>query len=224
LNFLNLIIHTDMKQLFATALVVLSCVSANVLAGGPKTVILGNTEKYKNEIRFVSDAPLEKINGTAQRVSGTFSIDIQNVAATTGTFTVPVRSMVTGSSSRDSHMYDTDWLDEENHKNIIFNLKSIAVEKTDNSTAGRIVVTGTAKGEFSLRGVTKPMDAKVKITYLSESAQTRSVASGDLVLVNAEFSVPLKAHGVKGKGNIVGTKVGESIAISAQLFGTAASH
>lgn len=212
-----------MKHFFALALVLLSFAGTTVFAG-PKTVILGNTEKYKNEIRFVSDAPLEKISGTAQQISGTFSVDVQNFAATTGTFTVPVRSMVTGSSSRDSHMYDTDWLDEENFKNITYSLKSIAIEKTDNSTAGRIVVTGTAKGEFSLRGVTKPMEAKVKITYLSESAQTRSVASGDLVLVNAEFSVPLKAHGVKGKGNIVGTKVGENIAISAQLFGTAASH
>lgn len=212
-----------MKHFFALALVLLSFAGTTVFAG-PKTVILGNTEKYKNEIRFVSDAPLEKISGTAQQISGTFSVDVQNFAATTGIFTVPVRSMVTGSSSRDSHMYDTDWLDEENFKNITYSLKSIAIEKTDNSTAGRIVVTGTAKGEFSLRGVTKPMEAKVKITYLSESAQTRSVASGDLVLVNAEFSVPLKAHGVKGKGNIVGTKVGENIAISAQLFGTAASH
>ncbi|MFM8569903.1 MAG: YceI family protein, partial [Candidatus Kapaibacterium sp.] len=131
---------------------------------------------------------------------------------------------VTGSSSRDSHMYDADWLDADAFKNITYNLKSVVVEKTDNSTPGRTVITGTGYGEFTLRGVSKPMDARIRITYLSESAQTRAFASGDLVLVNAEFSVPLKAHGVKGKGNIVGTKVGESIAINAQLFGTSADH
>ncbi|MFM8438264.1 MAG: YceI family protein [Candidatus Kapaibacterium sp.] len=212
-----------MKHLFVTIALSISLASVHAFAG-PKTVILGNTEKYKNEVRFVSDAPLEKIQGTAREISGTFSIDVQNVAATTGTFTVPVRSMVTGSSSRDSHMYDADWLDADAFKNITYNLKSVVVEKTDNSTPGRTVITGTAKGDFTLRGVSKPMDARIRITYLSESAQTRAIASGDLVLVNAEFSVPLKAHGVKGKGNIVGTKVGESIAINAQLFGTSADH
>lgn len=209
---------------FFVALLALVIVSPAVVLAGPKTVILGNTEKYRNEIRFISDAPLEKINGTAKEVSGKFSIDIQNLGATTGLFTVPVRSMVTGSSSRDSHMYDADWLDESTYKNITFSLKSIVVEKTDNSTSGRTIVTGVAKGDFTLRGVTKPMEAKIKITYLNESQQTRAIAGGDLVLVNAEFSVPLKAHGVKGKGNIVGTKVGESITINAQLFGTAGDH
>jgi len=208
----------------AFALAAILIIGTTVVTAGPKTVILGNTEKYKNEIRFVSDAPLEKIVGTAKEISGTFSIDLQNVGATSGSFTVPVRSMVTGSSSRDSHMYDTEWLDADAYKNITYNLKSVVVEKTDNSAPGRTVVNGTAKGEFFLHGISKPLDAKVKITYLSESAQTRGIASGDLVLVNAEFSVPLKAHGVKGKGNIVGTKVGEFITINAQLFGTSADH
>jgi polyisoprenoid-binding protein YceI len=208
----------------AFALAAILIIGTTVVTAGPKTVILGNTEKYKNEIRFVSDAPLEKISGTAQEITGKFSIDLQNIGATSGSFTVPVRSMVTGSSSRDSHMYDTEWLDADAYKNITYNLKSVVVEKTDNSTPGRTVVNGTAKGEFFLHGISKPLDAKVKITYLSESAQTRGIASGDLVLVNAEFSVPLKAHGVKGKGNIVGTKVGESITINAQLFGTSADH
>ncbi|MFM8568968.1 MAG: YceI family protein, partial [Candidatus Kapaibacterium sp.] len=124
-----------MKHLFLTIALSVSLASVQTFAG-PKTVILGNTEKYKNEVRFVSDAPLEKIQGTAREISGTFSIDVQNVAATTGTFTVPVRSMVTGSSSRDSHMYDADWLDADAFKNINYNLKSVVVERTDNSTPG----------------------------------------------------------------------------------------
>jgi len=203
--------------------VTLAVTLASVVAAiaGPKTVTLTNTEKYKNEIRFVSDAPLEKISGTAQEISGKFVLDIQNPSGVKGSFTVPVRSMVTGSSSRDSHMYDADWLDESSFKNIVYTLSSLSVEKTDNSTPGRTVVSGTAKGEFTMHGVTKPLEAKVKITYLAESQQTRAIATGDLVLVNAEFTVPLKAHNVKGKGNIVGTKVGELIAINAQLFGTA---
>ncbi len=212
-----------MKTTRFSALVLSVLMLSEVVFAGGKTITLTNTDKYKNEIRFVSEAPLEKISGTAENISGSFVIDLQNLGATHGRLEVPVNSMVTGSSSRDKHMYDTEWLDEAKFKTISYNLKSLSVDNVEASTA-RTVVTGTAKGEFTLHGVTKALDAKVKITYLNESAQTRQTAQGDLVLVQVEFSVPLKAHGVFGKGGMVGSKVGENIAISATLFGTSAAH
>ncbi len=212
-----------MKTKLASLLCGLVLFSASTLAGS-KTVTLTNTDKYKNEIQFVSAAPLEKISGTASSITGQFSIDLQNLAATNGKLTVPVNSMSTGSSSRDNHMMATEWLDEEHFKTISYALKSLTVENVDNSTTGRTVVTGTAKGDFSLHGVTRALDAKVVITYLSESAATKQIGSGDLVLVKVEFNVPLKAHNINGKAGVVGSKVGESIAIKAQLFGTTAGH
>ncbi len=206
------------KSLFQS-LVLVAILPFNLLAGA-KTITLQNTEKYKNEIHFLSDAPLEKIQGTASTISGSFAIDLQNLAATSGTLTVPVSSMTTGSSSRDNHMMAEEWLNASVYKAITWTLKSLAVEKVDNSVAGRTIVTATAKGDFTLHGQTHPLEAKVTITYLTESAQTKSIASGDLALVKAEFNVPLKQYGIFGKGNVVGSKVGENIQISAQLFGS----
>ncbi len=213
-----------MKTSFFSAAICSVFLFSHTVQAGSKTVILQNTEKYKNEVRFVSAAPLEKISGNAANITGSFAIDLQNLSATTGKFNVPVSSMGTGSSSRDKHMMAADWLDEAHFKNITYALKSLVVENTDNSTPGKTVITATAKGDFTLHGVTRPLDAKVVITYLNESAQTKQIAAGDLALVKVEFSVPLKAHGIAGKEGVVGSKVGESIAISAQLFGSTASH
>ena len=213
-----------MKTSVIAAILCSFFVFSHTAQAGAKTVILLNTDKYKNEIHFLSSAPLEKISGTAANITGSFSIDLQNLAATNGKFNVPVNSMSTGSSSRDSHMMAAEWLDEEHFKNITFSLKSLVVSNTDNSVAGRTVITAIAKGDFTLHGITLPMDAKVVITYLSESTQTHQIAAGDLALVKVEFSVPLKGHNILGKGGVVGSKVDENIAITAQIFGSTASH
>lgn len=203
----------------AYMLMVTTIISTNLFAGS-KNVTLTDNDRYKNEVRFVSEAPLEKITGTANDISGSFSIDLQNLGATKGTLTVPVISMKTGSSSRDKHMRDDQWLDEEKYKTISYNVKSLKDAKVESSGNGRTIIIATAIGDFTLHGVTKYLEAKVKITYLNESNDTKQIAAGDLVLIQADFFVPLKAHNVFGKGGIVGTKVGESIAINATLFGT----
>ncbi|MBX7153459.1 MAG: YceI family protein [Bacteriodetes bacterium] len=210
-----------MKTMRTLALVLaLTTVASTLVFAGSKSVTLTNTDKYKNEIRFVSEAPLEKITGTANDINGTFNIDLQNLGATKGTLTVPVISMKTGSSSRDKHMYDDEWLDEEKFKTISYNVKGLKDAKVETSGGGRTIVTATAMGDFTLHGVTKYLEAKVKITYVNETNETKQIAAGDLVLIQADFFVPLKAHNVFGKGGIVGTKVGENIAINATLFGT----
>ncbi len=54
---------------------------------------------------------------------------------------------------------------------------------------------------------------------MKESEATKKRAAGDLVMINANFSVALKDYNVKGKGGIVGSKVGETIQLEAALFG-----
>lgn len=209
------------KTLLSIAFVA-STFAATGYAGG-KSITLINTESRKNQITFVSDAPLEKITGTASGISGNFSIDLANPAAANGKITVAVNSMKTGSGTRDSHMYGSEWLDEATHKTIVFTLKSLKDVKSSSKGTGKTEINATAVGEFTLHGVTKTMEAPVTITYLNESDETKKVAPGDLVLVQVKFAVPLKDYGVKGKAGIVGNKVGESIDISATLFGSSAA-
>jgi polyisoprenoid-binding protein YceI len=184
---------------------------------GEKTFVLVNAGKYRNQAQFTSTAPLETIVGTADKISGEFTLDLGEFNKASGTITVEVRSMKTGNTTRDKHMYDSDWLDAERYPTITFQLKKLQSPNVVRE-AERTVVTARAIGDFTLHGVTKEIAADVTITYLARSEKTRSLADGDVALVQARFSVPLQDFGIKGKGTIVGSRVGERIAVETTLF------
>lgn len=172
----------------------------------------------ENMMKYLSDAPLEKISGTAKGVSGQFTLDASNLEATTGTITVQVLSMKSGVTKRDEHMYNADWLDAEKYPTITFQIQKLenVQVSTDN---GISIIKANAVGKFTLHGVSKEMKIPIVMKYVKESEATKKRASGDLVMVNANFSVALKDYNVKGKSGIVGSKVGESIQLEAALFG-----
>jgi polyisoprenoid-binding protein YceI len=176
-----------------------------------------NNAVGSNLIKFLSDAPGEKINGSADGVTGAFTIDPANLEATKGTITVQVMTMKTSIEKRDEHMYSDVWLDAAKYPTITYaitGLKNVKVQTKD----GRSSVTAAATGTFTCHGVTKPLEATVNFTYLPESAETKKRAKGDLVMVNAQFTVALKDHNITGKAGIVGSKVGEVIQIDAALY------
>ena len=77
----------------------------------------------------------------------------------------------------------------------------------------------TLTGDFTMHGVTKKMTIPFEITYMPESEATKKRASGDLVMIKADFNVALKDYNVAGASGIVGSKGGETIKVTAQLFG-----
>lgn len=171
----------------------------------------------KNAIAFVSDAPMEKINGTADGLNGTFTLNPADLESTKGKFTVKVRDMKTAVTKRDDHMYGPMWLDADAHPLVTFEitgLKNVSVSTKD----GRKVATATATGNFTIHGVTKPLTASVEITFVEESDATKKRASGDLVMVTATFDVSLKDHKIAGKEGVVGNSVGETIKVTASVF------
>lgn len=185
-------------------------------ASKPATFTLNNAVG-KNAVAFVSEAPVEKINGTADGVSGMFTINAANIEATTGTLDVKVASMKTANSKRDDHMYSEMWLDEARFPTIQFAVQSIKDVKV--STAdGRSTITGTAVGTFTCHGVSKPLSAPITLTYMPESAETKKRANGTLVMVSTSFEVALKDFEVQGKAGVVGKSVGEIIKVQASLF------
>lgn len=184
--------------------------------GGAKKYTLNNAVG-KNAIEFVSDAPMEKMTGTADGVEGSFTLDAANLEATSGNITVKVLTMKTANSKRDEHMYDAMWLDANKYPTINFDVKSLKDVKVVTKD-GRSVVTATAVGTFSCHGVTKASTASITITYLPESAETKKRASGNLAMIEASFTVGLADHNITGKAGVVGKSVGESIAVTAKLF------
>ena len=185
---------------------------------GVQTVVLRN-EVGKNQIQFVSSAPLEEIHGTASEISGALKLDPANVEGLTGKIEVQVASMETGIEKRDAHLHSADWLDEKQFPVIGFEiagLKDVSVEAGED----RAVIKGLAMGTFSLHGVAKKMEIPFEATYLLASEQTRKRALGDFFVVKGEFQIALKDFDIAGARGLVGNRVGKKIDLKINYFGS----
>lgn len=183
------------------------------VGNGQKTVTL--TDKIqKNQFTWISEAPLENIKGSSEGVTGSFTIDPKNLAGIKGTISTQVKTMKTGNETRDGHLQNSSWLDAAKYPSITFKIESVSNVKANGNKA-----IATATGDFTMHGVTKKMSIPFELTYLAESAATQKRAPGDLVMIKADFIVALKDYKISGAQGIVGSKVGETIKVTAQLFG-----
>lgn len=202
--------------LLATSSLVSSSANAQrlaVSASGTETITL-NDKVNKNQFVWVSEAPLENIKGSSEGVTGSFTIDPQDLTKIRGTISTQTKTMNTGNATRNSHLVSSEWLDAAKYPTISFTILSV-----DNIKATGTIATATATGNFTMHGVTKKVTIPIKITYMPESDKTRARAPGDLVMVAADFNISLKDFNIAGTEGTVGSKVGETIKINAQLFG-----
>lgn len=186
----------------------------SVSASGSKKVTISD-RVGKNQFTWSSDAPLEKIKGTAEGVSGSLTLDPKNLGTIKGTISAQVSTMKSGNGTRDGHLKSAQWLDAAKYPTISFTISSVSNVKASGNSA-----TGTATGQFTMHGVTKTMSVPFKLTYLDGSDKTRARAPGDLVLITADFNVALADYNVAGTKGTVGSKVGEKISVKAALFGS----
>lgn len=190
--------------------------SAQIEVGGSgaRRVTL-NDRVGNNQMLWTSDAPLEKIKGSAEGVSGAFTIDPRNLAGMRGTISVQVATMQSGNEKRDQHIRDAEWLDASKHPQITFTISSVSNVQVKGNKA-----SGIARGTFSMHGVSKQLAIPFSLTYLAESAATQKRAPGDLVMISADFNIALADFNVAGTRGTLGSKVGETIVLSAKLFGS----
>lgn len=186
----------------------------NLNTKGIKTITLNN-KVGSNQAQFSSKAPLENIDGGTATVTGSFTLDLGNLEATTGKVLVAVNTMQTGIALRDRHLQEKDWLDAESNPNITFDIKKLSGVQIVSSGGGKGVAKANAEGVFTLHGVGKAMTISIEITYMEK-------APNDLVMIKVnDFPVSLKEHGVTGRKGIIGSKVSEIITIKATLYGSA---
>ena len=164
--------------------------------------------QFKGQARFVSDAPMEKINGTGA-ASGEVTFDADAPEALTGKITVPLTSMETGNAKRDEHLRGSDWLDASKCPDIKYEFqgaKLLDKKSKGDVTAFKLEV----QGNFTVHCVSKPLTTVVNLKK-----------KGALIKVMSSFDVALKDHEIKGKAGIVGSKVGNSVKASVALKGKA---
>lgn len=191
------------------------CAAAVMLLAAPAFAgdIVGSdavlTIPMAGDFTWLSDAPVEKIQGTAKGATGTIKTNGKDFSKATGTISVPVGTMETGNGLRDKHLKGPDWLDAKSHPNITFTIEGVDNVKTE--VKGDVtVVTGKARGKISIHGKSKamsvPITAKIK---------------GDKIKVDMKFEVTLADYDIKGSRGTIGKKVGETISIEGTVRGAA---
>lgn len=168
----------------------------------------------RNQTTFFSTTPLEDINGLGNGVSGSVTFNTNDLKSLKGRVTVSVASIKTGIELRDEHMRSAGWLNAESYPEISFEIKKVSDVKSlaDNKLSAKVT------GNYTMHGVTKEVVADATLTYLDESETTKQRAPGDLLGVQAKFTVKLSDYGVNNK--VVGQKVSENIEIGVNLTGS----
>jgi len=186
----------------------------SVRANGSKKITLSD-KVGKNQFEWLSTAPMEEIKGTADEVGGTLTFDPRKPASLKGTITAQVASMKSGNGMRDEHIRGDQWLNAAQHPTISFTIASVSALRANGGQ-----LAGQATGNFTMHGVTKQITIPFTLQYIDGSAKTRERAPGDLIMVTANFNIALKDFNVAGSKGVVGSKVGETIQITAKLFGS----
>lgn len=167
----------------------------------------------KSNLKFVSEAPAEKIEGVVDSgISGKFKMNMNNVAQTTGSISLPVDEMNTGNKLRDKHMQGKEWLDAKSNPNITFTIDNLSDVKVAKKDGDKQSFDAVANGKVNIHGVDSPAKAVVQVTTL---------ASGKLKVEIKKFTVKLADHKIEGKKGTVGNKVGETIDISGIIYADA---
>ncbi len=171
--------------------------------------------KGVNNAQFHLDAPLESINGTANGVSGTVTVDPENFADAKGRIVIATDSLQVPNPIMNGHMHGEKWLDAKKFPEISFELKSLKGLEKDGATAAGEVV-----GTFTLHGVTKEITAPVKVTYLPGRLKDRLPnVDGDLLVIRSEFTIKRGDYGIAPGQNE--DKVAGEIKITLAIAGAA---
>jgi len=182
--------------------------------------------KGRNTVTFRSEAPLEDIIGTTNKVTGMIVFDPSHPEnGGHGELTVSAAALSTGIPLRDEHLRGADWLNTSKYSDIKLKISKLENVKKVKSTAESATYEVTAVAELTLRGRSKAIRFPARITYLKETSMTKKKMEGDLLAARASFVVSLADFGITGpKGSgLVGTKVGDSVQVDVSLIGTTAA-
>ena len=173
--------------------------------------------KNGNKIEFKLDAPMEKIAGTANAISGTVTFDPQDPAATRGKIAVATVSLTVPNGQQTSVMRGAQWLDAAKYPEITFEAKDLKNVKTkgDKTTAD---VTGT----FTLHGVSKEVTFAVEMKYLKDKLGEHlgGDQKGDLlVITSTNFVIKRADYDIMPGKNL--NKVADTINLTLGVAGAA---
>jgi len=150
------------------------------------TNFLLKTTGAKQLVQFVSDAPLEKIVGRAEEISGGVALDLSNLASrASGSIHVNLKELDTGLSLRNQHMRENH-LHTNEFPEATFTITSIVTAEPANISGGGTATT-LLRGKLDLHGVTKDYEIMGTLGF--------DPASGTLH-ARYKWSILLKDHAI----------------------------
>jgi hypothetical protein len=147
----------------------------------------------KGVIRFLSDAPLEKITGTSKELTGTL-----DVTRNTFLFRVQTSTFEGFSSPLQKIHYQESYLECESIPDASF--EGVIVEQINLGRDGSYEIR--AKGRLNIHGI--PVERIIKATVKM---------SGGRCMIHSEFTVPLADHAIRIP-RLVHKKIAEIIQVS----------
>lgn len=166
------------RLLAASALFTLAFGSA---LAAPATYSASNgSATFDHTVRFIG------VRGNIAGVTSEVKLDLNELASTTGTVTVPVVNLKTGIGLRDTHAKREDALNAAKYPNAVFALEKL----TGGKLAEGQTLNTTATGKLNVKGVIKPISVPVKATL-----------SGGKVNVSTQFKFNPHDHGVNYPGS-----------------------
>lgn len=175
------------------------------------------------QMTFRSDAPFEKIAGHSSGIVGFAIAGPESAPAKLqgGEWRLPVESLKTGDSSRDTKLSQAGWFDAAKFPNILFRLKDVRdIKPLAGADEPSIrAYTATLVGDMTMHGVTHEVTiADATIRFRAKSAQSSVLADGDLLFISYKNTLKLSEYGITNPEITTAKKVADQIEVNFRLM------
>jgi polyisoprenoid-binding protein YceI len=124
-------------------------------------------DKSHSNVGFTIRHLVSRVHGEFKDVKGTIAFDQADYSKSTVEATIDAASINTNNENRDNDLRGENFFEVEKYPTITFVSKSIAVGKDGK---------GTMTGDFTMRGVTKPITLDVTVNGVQSMGPTNTVA------------------------------------------------
>jgi polyisoprenoid-binding protein YceI len=151
-----------------------------------------NSPEAKAEFNF--RVTLIPVPGTVKAISAKVNFDPKNLSAINGSIEVDLNKLETGIGLRDQHAKDA--LGVEKFPKAIFKINALKGLKTLEANKE---YKATAIGDFTLKGVTKPLEAPIELKFDGKNVNVRTafdvvVADHKIEIAGADPKVDVKVN------------------------------
>lgn len=144
----------------------------------------------QNRVRFESTAKLEFVAGETTDISGKITFDPRDLTTElSGTLSVDLTTLKTGIELRDEHMRERHL---QTHQYPVAKFHLVSVEGLPKDiTLSDSAQSATFKGEFTIHGVTREIEATGEVRYSRVNPELENRFRGDSLFITVTFQIRL---------------------------------